>query len=177
MNIRPYKQGELDRLCSLYALINAVRSTGFKLTRLQTQAVADDIIENLSSGDLKELMLNGAGHKEVMKLARRLNKVLHDVYDKQIEVMRPYRHKTPDFETVLFDMEYERSCNNGVIVRFFSNALDHYSVFDRIDAERIKLIDSAHIASLPLKEVSVGYRTRYTLRTDGIYYLRLRNLN
>ena len=177
MNIRPYKQGELDRLCSLYALINAVRSTGFKLTRLQTQTVADDIIENLSSGDLKDLMLNGAGHKEVMKLARRLNKVLHDVYDKQIEVMRPYRHKTPDFETVLFDMEYERSCNNGVIVRFFSNALDHYSVFDRIDAERIKLIDSAHIASLPLKEVSVGYRTRYTLRTDGIYYLRLRNLN
>lgn len=95
MNIRPYKQGELDRLCSLYALINAVRSTGFKLTRLQTQAVADDIIENLSSADLKDLMLNGAEHKEVMKLARRLNKVLHDVYDKQIEVMRPYRHTPP----------------------------------------------------------------------------------
>ena len=70
MNIRPYKQGELDRLCSLYALINAVRSTGFKLTRLQTQAVADDIIENLSSGDLKELMLNGAEQPNLSKVMR-----------------------------------------------------------------------------------------------------------
>lgn len=172
MNIKPYRQGELDRFCGIYALINAVCSTGFKLTQSQAQAVMDDIVENLASDDLTALMLNGAEHKELMKLARRLNKVLHDVYDKQIEVMRPYRHKTPDFETVLFDMEHERSCDSGVIVRFFSNALDHYSVFDRIDAERIKLIDSAHIASLPLKEVSVGYRTRYTLRTDGIYYLR-----
>lgn len=122
MNIRPYKQGELDRLCSLYALINAVRSTGFKLTRLQTQAVADDIIENLSSADLKDLMLNGAGHKEVMKLARRLNKVLHDVYDKQIEVMRPYRHKTPDFETVLLIWNTNAVATAGSLSDFFKCA-------------------------------------------------------
>ena len=64
MNIRPYKQGELDRLCSIYALLNAVQSMGFKLTRLQTQAVADDIIENLSSDDLKALMLRGAKHRQ-----------------------------------------------------------------------------------------------------------------
>ena len=64
MNIRAFKQGELDRLCSIYALLNAVQSTGFKLTRLQTQAVADDIIENLSSDDLKALMLGGAEHRQ-----------------------------------------------------------------------------------------------------------------
>ena len=68
MSIRAFKQGEFDRLCSLYALINAVRSTGFKLTRLQMQAVADDIIENLSSDDLKALMLGGAEHKDLLKL-------------------------------------------------------------------------------------------------------------
>lgn len=175
--LKPFKQGELDRFCGIYALINAVRSTGFKLTQTQAQAVMDDIVENLASDDLTALMLNGAEHKELMKIARRFNRSLDTLFDKQVELIRPCKNKSPDFETVLRDMAYERSCNNGVIVRFFSNALDHYSVFDRIDAERIKLIDSAHIASLPLKEVSVGYRTKYTLRTDGIYYLRLRNLN
>ena len=75
MNIKPYRQGELDRFCGIYALINAVCSTGFKLTQSQAQAVMDDIVENLASDDLTALMLNGAEHKELMKLARRLNKV------------------------------------------------------------------------------------------------------
>lgn len=52
MNIKPYRQGELDRFCGIYALINAVRSTGFKMTHLQARAIMDNIVENLSSGDL-----------------------------------------------------------------------------------------------------------------------------
>lgn len=104
MSIRAFKQGELDRLCSLYALINAVRSTGFKLTRLQMQAVADDIIENLSSDDLKALMLGGAEHKDLMKLARRLNKGLNAVFGKQVELTRPYKRNRPDLSTALREM-------------------------------------------------------------------------
>lgn len=123
MNIRPYKQGELDRLCSLYALINAVRSTGFKLTRLQTQAVADDIIENLSSGDLKDLMLNGAEHKEVMKLARRLNKVLHDVYDKQIEVMDRTDTKHPTLKPYFLIWNTNAVATAGSLFDFFQMRL------------------------------------------------------
>lgn len=170
--LKPFKQGELDRFCGIYALINAVRSTGFKLTQSQAQAVMDDIVENLASDDLTALMLNGAEHKELMKLARRFNRSLDTLFDKQVELIRPYKNKSPDFETVLCDMEYERSCNNGVIVRIFSNAFDHYSVFDRVDDQRIRFIDSAHIASLPLSDLSDGYQTKYTLRVDDVYFLR-----
>lgn len=170
--LKPFKQGELDRFCGIYALMNAVRSTGFKLTQSQAQAVMDDIIENLSSGDLKDLMLNGAEHKELMKVARRFNRSLDTLFDKQVELMRPYKNKSPDFETVVRDMAYERSCDNGVIVRVESDTFDHYSVFDCVDGQRIRFIDSAHIASLPLSDLSDGYRTKYTLRTEGIYFLR-----
>ena len=51
MSIRAFKQGEFDRLCSIYALLNAVQSMGGKLTHLQAQSLADGIIETIPSSD------------------------------------------------------------------------------------------------------------------------------
>lgn len=174
MNIRAFKQGELDRLCSLYALINAVRSTGFKLTRLQMQAVADDIIENLSSDDLKALMLGGAEHKDLMKLARRLNKGLNALFGKQVELTRPYKRNRPDLSTALREMTEARLNNAGVIVRISSDRFDHYSVFSHIELEKVLFIDSDHMPSLPLNELSADGEKKYALHLENIYCLQIR---
>ena len=172
MNIRPYKQGELDRLCSLYALINAVRSTGFKLTRLQMQAVADGIIENLSSDDLKALMLGGAEHKDLMKLALRLNKGLNALFGKQVELTRPYKRNRPDLSTALREMTEARLNNAGVIVRISSDRFDHYSVFSHIEREKVRFIDSDHMPSLPLNELSTDGEKKYELHLENIYSIQ-----
>ena len=174
MSIRAFKQGELDRLCSLYALINAVRSTGFKLTRLQMQAVADDIIENLSSDDLKALMLGGAEHKDLMKLARRLNKGLNALFGKQVELTRPYKRNRPDLSTALREMTEARLNNAGVIVRISSGRFDHYSVFSHIEREKVRFIDSDHMPSLPLNELSTDGEKKYELHLENIYCLQIR---
>lgn len=44
----------------------------------------DDIVENLASDDLTALMLNGAEHKELMKLARRFNRSLDTLFENKL---------------------------------------------------------------------------------------------
>ena len=174
MSIKPYKQGTFDRLCSIYALLNAVQSMGFKLTHTQAQSLMDGIIENIPSSDLTALMLGGAEHKDLMKLARRLNKALNALFDKQVELTRPYKRTRPDLSTALREMTEARLNNAGVIVRISSDRFDHYSVFNQIEREKVRFIDSGHMPSLPLNELSVDGKKKYELHLENIYCLQIR---
>lgn len=174
MSIKPYKQGNFDRLCSIYALLNAVQSMGFKLTHLQAQSLADGIIETIPSSDLTALMLGGAEHKDLMKLARRLNKGLNALFGKQVELTRPYKRNRPDLSTALREMTEARLNNAGVIVRISSDRFDHYSVFSHIEREKVRFIDSDHMPSLLLNELSTDGEKKYELHLENIYCLQIR---
>lgn len=183
MSIKPYKQGTFDRLCSIYALLNAVQSMGFKLTHLQAQSLADGIIENLSSDDLKALMLGGAEHKDLMKLARRLNKghkkalqvYINDALNKELK--RYAKHLTSLHPSVLPDDYLFRSNKGGGFLSKQQIIYTFRQIFDGVGLDKqyrchslrattlTKLMDAGY--PLPLiKEIS----DHSSISTLSIYY-------
>ena len=174
MNIKPYKQGNLDNFCSLYSLINAIRSTGFQLNQKQSQFLLNDAIEKLKASDFVNLMLNGAGHRKLLKVSRELNTSFDRLYNNRFELTCPYKRNRMNLSTVLREMSEARLKKTGIIVRITSETFDHYSVFKCVERGKVCFIDSDHMPSLPLNELSTDRKKKYELRLKNVYFLQIR---
>lgn len=174
MNIKPFKQGNLDNFCSIYSLINAIRATGFKLNQKDSQFLLNDAIEDFEPSDFVKVMLHGAGHKLLIKISKKLNVSLDRIYDHRFTLTRPYKRDEQELSAVLKGMTDARSKNAGIIVRVSSDTFDHFSVFDCVENDKVRFIDSDHIPSLPIKELSTDGEKKYELHLKNIYYLQIR---
>ncbi|MBO4521406.1 MAG: hypothetical protein J5787_09400 [Alphaproteobacteria bacterium] len=174
MNIKPYKQGSLDNFCSLYSLINAIRATGFEMNQEDSQFLLNDAIESLKPSDFVKVMLHGAGHKLLIKISKKLNESLDRIYDHRFTLTQPYKREEPELSAVLKRMTEARSKNTGIIVRVSSDTFDHYSVFECVENGKVRFIDSDHMPSLPVKELSTDGEKKYELHLKNVYFLQIR---
>lgn len=64
--MRAFKQGSLDRFCSIYAVLNACNFMGLKLKKSEMQDFYDDVVERLiEQGQFGEIALYGADNKQL----------------------------------------------------------------------------------------------------------------
>ena len=174
-SIRPFKQGNFDGCCSLYSLINAVRSTGFKLNQAQAQSLTDAVLGGMKASAVKDLILNGADHSDLMRIFRFLNAAMKEQFCHTLKIVRPFRRGKFDLKTVLKKMKEERNNGGGVIVWISGEDFNHYSVFNRIDdKKKMRFIDSDHLPSIPVKDVSLDDEKEYRLHIRNVYFLRVR---
>ncbi len=174
MSIKGFKQGNLDNFCSFYSLINAIRATGFEMNQEDSQFLLNDAIEDLEPSDFVKVMLHGAGHKLLIKISKKLNTSLDRIFDHRFKMTRPYKRKEPKLSAVLKKMTDARSKNTGIIVRVSSDTFDHYSVFDCVENGKVRFIDSDHMPSLPVKEISTDGEKKYELHLKNVYFLQIR---
>lgn len=136
----PYRQGDLDSLCGLYCVVNAIRFAAAPPLRIgETQS--KDLINHLARALGPDfLQVFDEGINELIPTLRAADEWLRENHGRRLRTKRPYRFRAPDSpEAILrtIDLHLIRA-NSAVIV---SN-VEHWTVVERVTAKRLVLLDS-----------------------------------
>ena len=177
-DIKPYKQGTLSRWCSVYSVINAVRMLGIELQVNRAQDMYDYVSSQLYVYDaLNDVVQYGADGARIEQIIQFAKDYLKTVYKKELSFIRPFYNNKQFFDKLLEFMERQRQQNKAVIIRVRSADLDHYTVFDGVKGNKLKLFDSDHLPSIRLNDIShVKDDAKFQLLIRQLYVLELCNL-
>ena len=177
-DIKPYKQGTLSRWCSVYSVINAVRMLGLELPLDKAQEMYDYILEQLYVYDaLNDVVQYGADGARIEQIIQFAKDYLKTVYKKELIFTRPFYNNKLFFDKLLEYMQQQREQNKAVIIRIRSADLDHYSVFDGVKGNKLKLFDSDHLPYIKVNDIShIKDDAKFQLLIRQLYVLDLCNL-
>lgn len=152
--MRPFKQGALDRFCSLYAGINSLVMLGYDLPQKKAQALYDYVIDQLDSySSFFDVAENGADYKRLEQILTFINDYLKITKQAQIKFMRPFYNNKLTFEEIVNQMEQVKS-DNALIVRVKCKDWDHYSVYKGLSNNKLRFFDSDGMPSINLNSIS-----------------------
>lgn len=177
-DIKPYKQGTLSRWCSVYSVINAVRMLGLELSVNKAQEMYDSILDQLYVYDaLNDVVQYGADGARIEQIIQFAKDYLKSAYKKELSFIRPFYNNKLFFDKLLGYMQQQREQNKAVIVRIRSADLDHYSVFDGVKGNKLKLFDSDHLPYIKVNDIShIKDDAKFQLLIRQLYVLELCNL-
>lgn len=177
-DIKPYKQGTLSRYCSVYAVINAVRMLGLELSVNKAQEMYDSILDQLYVYDaLNDVVQYGADGARIEQIIQFAKDYLKSAYKKELTFTRPFYNNKLFFDKLLEYMQQQREHNKAVIIRIRSADLDHYSVFDGVQGNKLKLFDSDHLPYIKVNDIShIKDDAKFQLLIRQLYVLELCNL-
>lgn len=177
-DIKPYKQGTLSRWCSVYSVINAVRMLGLELPVNKAQEMYDYILEQLYVYDaLNDVVQYGADGTRIEQIMQYSRDYIKTVYKKELTFIRPFYNNKLFFDKLLEYMQQQREHNKAVIIRIRSADLDHYSVFDGVQGNKLKLFDSDHLPYIKVNDIShIKDDAKFQLLIRQLYVLELCNL-
>ena len=177
-DIKPYKQGTLSRYCSVYAVINAVRMLGLELSVNKAQEMYDSILDKLYVYDaLNDVVQYGADGARIEQIIQFAKDYLKSAYKKELIFTRPFYNNKLFFDKLLEYMQQQREQNKAVIIRIRSVDLDHYSVFDGMKGNKLKLFDSDHLPYIKVNDIShIKDDAKFQLLIRQLYVLELCNL-
>jgi len=142
---KAYEQGDLNRLCGLYAVVNAIRHAigPFESFRgRQSRWLFQQLILALDlRGELGSAIVDGLSTRTVQFLLRVSQKALAEKYDYTFVYRCPFHRRKsvrlPDFVRTIAE-----TCRPGcsVLARF----CDHWSVIERTTSGAFCLLDSVH---------------------------------
>ena len=176
--IKPYKQGALSRWCSVYSVINAVRMLGLELPSHKAQDMYDYVSSQLYMYDaLNDVVQYGADGARIEQIIQFARDYLKTVYKKELTFIRPFYNNKLFFDKLLGYMQQQREHNKAVIIRIRSADLDHYSVFDGVKGNKLKLFDSDHLPYIKVNDIShIKDDAKFQLLIRQLYVLELCNL-
>ncbi|MEQ8694921.1 MAG: hypothetical protein RIC85_06405 [Gammaproteobacteria bacterium] len=141
-NMASFQQGDLDGLCGLYSVINAIRIARYPIRPLSMKECSDLFQNGVSrlskTGHLAEFVCEGMEWRYVSNLATSLCKAAS--VDNRI--LRPRKPKSTfdkrqRWEWIIHQISKERP------VMIHLSKRDHYSVITGISQKRIRLFDSS----------------------------------
>jgi len=174
-DIKPYKQGHLSRWCSLYSVINAVRMLGLDLQINKAQKMYDYVLDQLNFYDaLHDTAQYGADGARIEQIMQYSRDYIKTVYKKELKFIRPFYNNKLFFDKLLGYMQQQREQNKAVIIRIRSADLDHYSVFDGVKGNKLKLFDSDHLPYIKVNDIShIKDDAKFQLLIRQLYVLEL----
>ena len=136
--MRAFRQGNLDRFCSVYSVLNSMQLLGVHLPHNKAQAMYDYIIDQLNFyNSFFDTAENGADYKRLEQIMSFAKEYVKTVFNAEITYHRPFYNTKLSFEALLDYMKRQQSEGKSVIVRIRSNEFDHYSVFYGVSNERM----------------------------------------
>lgn len=175
---KPAKQGDLDSLCGLYALINALEQVTVKPPgpALQMRLFAS-LTEAIPASRLQKALIEGLNGKELLKAARLALHKHKKALKGRIEISRPLRRQSfrsnADFVVALTQLM--ETGGTAVIVHFATPKYGHWTVVRELRTDALVLKDSYSTRSLSLERYTVK-RGPYRLLARETLVLRLRPL-
>lgn len=157
--LKPFKQGELDGLCGLYAIINAIRWAAWP-TQFG-EVAARDLFGVLTDHAIKlrgltSICWYGITVPQLRQLLRRALAHMRTEHGLAFDLEAiPSKAFTPYPNANLRASRYPSSCLGEAFILNLTHATHrHWSVFDTIDKNRLRLFDSGHWQALPLRRVA-----------------------
>lgn len=154
--LRPYLQGNLDSLCSVYAVINALR---WSLADHPLSGKGDHwrlLFAELNDYAVKELGLlslssQGMGLNGMIWLLRTAQQHMLETHAITIRTYRPFALRRPNSNNDMIDTitTHLRSPNTAVVTAVYGK-LNHWCVIKGLKKKHIILFDSDHLSQLPI---------------------------
>ena len=152
--MKPFKQGALDRFCSLYSGINSLVMLGYDLPQKKAQALYDYVIDQLECySSFFDVAENGADYKRLEQILTFINDYLKTTKQPQIKFMRPFYNNKLSFDEIVNQMEQLKS-DNSLIVRVKCKEWDHYSVYKGLSNNKLRFFDSDGMPSINMNSIS-----------------------
>ena len=173
--MKPFKQGNLDRFCAVYSVLNSMQLLGINLPYYKAQKMYDYIIDQLNICDsFFDTAEYGADYKRLEQIMSYAKEYVKTVFKAKLSYHRPFYNQKLFFYEILNYMQTQRNAGKSVIIRVRSKEIDHYSVFYGINDKRMKLFDSDVMPSIKLNQIShIKNDAKYQLLIRQMYVLEL----
>lgn len=141
MSRQPYRQGDLDGLCGVYALVNAVKLVAGPVSLEQGLGLVEDCLVNLSQrAKVARLVTQGLGINQMIGLIRDVLKpnypvTYHRPFAKASQVSLDYYWRS------IQDFLGARP-RRTVIIAMHTAQYDHWSLVKGISGKSMELFDS-----------------------------------
>lgn len=177
--IRPYEQGDLDSLCGLYTVINAVRVAVHPHRRISKPQSLELFVAGLRALSRSRKLLRGltVGIDEPT-LDRVCDAVIAEanrVLGVELITVRPRLDAEWSSAAALRFMRSHLRAGAPVIVGF-EGQLDHWTVVVRSSATRLSFFDSSALHWVPIAAVCLvddGSGKRHPITDNGVFAIAL----
>lgn len=147
--MRPFHQGDLDSLCGIYCVVNAVRLAahpGLKIGESQSKGLIDHLVRAIGP---KFVQVFADGTDDIPLLLRAASQWLKQAYGRKLVVVRPFRQKSQPSPGLIGSTiaAHLDSPHTAVII----SSTVHWSVVDRVTLKRLLLFDSSYHHFIPLE--------------------------
>ena len=151
---------------------------GLELPVNKAQEMYDYVLDQLYVYDaLNDVVQYGADGARIEQIIQFARDYLKTVYKKELTFIRPFYNNKLFFDKLLGYMQQQREHNKAVIIRIRSADLDHYSVFDGVKGNKLKLFDSDHLPYIKVNDIShIKDDAKFQLLIRQLYVLELCNL-
>jgi hypothetical protein len=140
--VRPYRQGDLDLLCGVYCVVNAVRLAALPHRRLgytNSAVLFAVLVRKLDKrGWLYNVVTAGMGTRLVGRLLRWAGRWLRDEHELVLEVKRPFRKRDDPLHCLQFLAAHLGKPGTAAIV----GTAEHWTVAQAVGSKRLQLFDS-----------------------------------
>jgi len=174
--VRPARQGSLDGLCGVYAVINA---TSLALGLKRRSALQKDLFVQLTHGlgacALLAAMDGGLDTQELVQASKAAFAWLEHEHGVRLAISQPYKTakgwKISKFTDAL--RELLSAADMGVILQVRLPNAHHWTVPYAISGRRLMLRDSEGLSALILSEFSIGRGSKRFIPVDTLIVRRL----
>lgn len=163
-SVRPFRQGDLDSLCGVYAVINATRLLCPEISHADVAALFGTLIGALSRRRIRltDAVAYGLNIRTVRALALVACEYINNEFEIRLRTRRPHKPRHASrMHRFWRTLQAELSKGNVVIVGL-SGHLAHWTVAYRITDKSVRLADSDGLKVL--------LRSRCTLRPARRFY-------
>jgi len=175
--MRAVRQGDLDALCGVYAIINALEGVGIGGPRsLMHQRLFRRLTLGLPADRLQAAMYEGLDAEDLVGTGRRAFRWLRQSYGHSLRITRPLRVCDDDDIEHFFDAVagWTQRADLSVIVNVHLPGLSHWTVVKRVRGRIMELRDSGRLKTLDLDRFSLS-RGRYRFSRQETLLIKRHN--
>lgn len=170
----PFRQGELDSLCGLYAILNGMQlAFPFgQLSKVQCRSLFKFGMEFLEECDCGDIVRNGLYPKDWHALARAMFDHLYERYELDLKSGKSAFRRLPRNRADAI-AEVEATLARGFPVAVeLRKALNHYTVVWKAEGDSWLLFDSQRNVSIKKRSIGMsGSAARHTLGERAIFFM------
>ncbi|WP_421521893.1 hypothetical protein [Ochrobactrum quorumnocens] len=186
VKLRPYLQGNLDSLCGIYALINAIRWALRNELASTKGPHWEELFRRLTNHAVKEmghldLPTSGLSLYAMIGLTHIGRDYVSDELNVELSLRRPFAIKKPiEADQTIESMSRHLQQTNTAALAAVYGKLNHWSVITAIDDKQAQLFDSERIKQLPItslqpKEFVDRRERRSHIQSSSIILLKATN--
>ncbi|MFT5509198.1 MAG: hypothetical protein ACI89J_002279 [Hyphomicrobiaceae bacterium] len=175
---RPFRQGDLDGLCGVYSVVNAIRALCPEIDSAAAEWLFSHLVQALSGlgAEPEYAVTNGIERRHLARIIRCAINYMTDEYEIGLTVSRLPKslRQSTDLQE-LWDWLGGKISPTSVVILGLGGRHDHWTVAVDITAQQIRLFDSGEIKVLKRRHCTVGRAaTRCSISPVHLFLIRRR---